>query len=288
MVAERGPCRKARFGRIFAPGEQRRRMTDTSVFAPGLFAGRHILITGGATGIGFGIAEELGRLGARVTIASRDTARLDAAVTRLHAAGIDAKARQLNIRDNAAVEAIFADLASADDLPDALVNNAGGQFSAPALETSASGFRAILDLNLQGTWQMCRAYGAALVAAKKPGRIVNIVFAHCGAMPDFAAAAAARAGMVNLTRTLALEWGRHSILVNAIGPGTIATEALGQYENAEEWRRAVAKQPVPRLGTPRDVALAAAYLLSPAGDFVTGTLLRVDGGETLLARDAES
>lgn len=263
-------------------------MTDTSVFAPGLFAGRHVLVTGGGSGIGFGIAEELGRLGARITLAARDAARLDAAVARLRAQGIDAARRPLNIRDNAAVEALFAELAAAGDLPDALVNNAGGQFAAPALETSANGFRAILDLNLQGSWQMCRAYAAALVAAKKPGRIVNIVFAHCGAMPDFAAAAAARAGMVNLTRTLALEWGRHGILVNAIGPGTVETEALGQYQNAEDWRRAVAKQPVPRLGTPRDVALAAAYLLSPAGDFVTGTLLRVDGGETLLARDAES
>lgn len=154
MVAECGPCRKACFGRIFASGEQRRRMTGTSVFAPGLFAGRHILITGGATGIGFGIAEELGRLGARVTIASRDTARLEAAVARLGAAGIVAAWRQLNIRDNAAVETLFAELAAAGDLPDALVNNAGGQFAAPALETSANGFRAILDLNLQGSWQM--------------------------------------------------------------------------------------------------------------------------------------
>ena len=261
-------------------------MTDASVFAPGLFAGRHVLITGGATGIGFGIARELGRLGARITIASRDAAKLDAAMARLRDAGIDAERRVVNIRDAAAVEALFAALAGSGDLPDALVNNAGGQFSAPALETSANGFRAVIDLNLQGTWQMCRAYGAALVAARKPGRIVNIVFAHTGAMPDFAPAAAARAGIVNLTRTLALEWGRHGILVNAVGPGTVETEALAGYDNAEDWRRAVGKQPVPRFGTPRDVALAVAYLLSPAGDFVTGTLLRVDGGETLLARDA--
>ncbi len=260
-------------------------MTDTAVFAPGLFAGKHVLVTGGATGIGFGIAMELGRLGARITIAARHAERLAAAVERLHAAGIDAAWRQVNIRAAEEVDALIARLAGAGNLPDALINNAGGQFSAPALETSANGFRAVVDLNLQGTWQMCRAYAAALVAARKPGRIVNIVFAHVGAMPDFAPAAAARAAVVNLTKTLALEWGRHGILVNAIGPGTIETDALGRYENAEDWRRDLAKQPVPRFGTPRDVALAVAYLLSPAGNFVTGSLLRIDGGESLLARD---
>ena len=261
-------------------------MTELSVFAPGLFAGRHVLITGGATGIGFGIARELGGLGARITIASRDAAKLDDAVARLRAQGIDAGRQILNIRDPAAIAALFAARAAAGDLPDALVNNAGGQFSAPALETSANGFRAILDLNLQGGFQMCRAYAEALVAQKRKGRIVNIVFAHTGAMPEFAAAAAARAAMVNLTKTLALEWGRHGILVNAIGPGTVETEALAQYENLESWRSDLSHQPVPRFGTPRDVALACAYLLSPAGDFITGTLLRVDGGESLLARDA--
>lgn len=256
----------------------------TNVFAPNLFAGRHVLVTGGATGIGFAIAEELGRLGARITIASRKEDKLKGAAGRLRGAGVDADGRTLNIRDASEVEAFFAGLAATRGLPDALVNNAGGQFSAPALETSANGFRTITDLNLQGPWQMCSAFAKALIAAKKPGRIVNIVFAHTGAMPDFAPAAAARAAMVNLTRTLALEWGRHGILVNAIGPGTIETEALAQYANKDEWARDLGLQPVPRFGTPRDVALAAAYLLSPAGDFVTGTMLRVDGGESLLIR----
>lgn len=255
----------------------------TEVFAPNLFAGRHVLITGGATGIGFAIAEELGRLGARITIASRKEEHLKDATGRLRAAGIDADWRRVNIRETAEVDALFHD-PSPRGLPDALINNAGGQFSAPALETSANGFRTITDLNLQGPWQMCSAFAKALIAAGKPGRIVNIVFAHTGAMPDFAPAAAARAAMVNLTRTLALEWGRHGILVNAIGPGTIETEALAQYANKEEWARDLGLQPVPRFGTPRDVALAAAYLLSPAGDFVTGTMLRVDGGESLLIR----
>jgi NAD(P)-dependent dehydrogenase (short-subunit alcohol dehydrogenase family) len=261
-------------------------MTDSAVFAPGIFAGQHILITGGATGIGFGIAMELGRLGARITIASRKADRLAAAVDNLRAAGIDAAWHAVNIRDAGDVETLFREVAAARGLPDALVNNAGGQFAAPAIETSANGFRAIVDLNLQGPWQMCSAYAAALIAAKRAGRIVNIAFSHAGAMPDFAPAAAARAAMVNLTKTLALEWGRHGILVNAVGPGTIETAALAQYADLEAWRSDLSHQPVPRFGTPRDVALAVAYLLSPAGDFITGTVLRVDGGESLLARDS--
>ena len=259
----------------------------TEVFAPNLFARRHVLITGGATGIGFAIAEELGRLGARITIASRKEERLKDATKRLRAGGIDADWRQVNIREAAEAESLFADLGAARGLPDALINNAGGQFSAPALETSANGFRTIVDLNLQGPWQMCSAFARALIAANKPGRIVNIVFAHTGAMPDFAPAAASRAAMVNLTRTLALEWGKHGILVNAIGPGTIETDALAQYANKEDWARDLKLQPVPRFGTPRDVALAAAYLLSPAGNFVTGTMVRVDGGESLLVRGSD-
>jgi NAD(P)-dependent dehydrogenase (short-subunit alcohol dehydrogenase family) len=255
----------------------------TDVFAPNLFADRHALVTGGSTGIGFAIAEELGRLGARITIASRNADRLAAACEKLRAAGIEASWRKLNVREPGEVDSLFRDL-SERGLPDALINNAGGQFSAPALETSANGFRAVVDLNLQGTFQMCRAYAQGLIAEARPGRIVNIAFAHTGAMPDFAPAAAARAAIINLTKTLALEWGRHRILVNAIGPGTIETEALAQYANKEDWQRDLGLQPVPRFGTPRDVALAAAYLLSPAGDFVTGTLLRVDGGESLLVR----
>src|ERR1044071_9582932 len=127
----------------------------TDVFAANLFAGRHVLITGGATGIGFAIAEELGRLGARITIASRKEEKLKDATDRLRATGIDADWRKLNIRDAAEVEAFFTDLAAARGLPDALINNAGGQFSAPALDTSANGFRTIVELNLQGPWQMC-------------------------------------------------------------------------------------------------------------------------------------
>lgn len=262
-------------------------MTESAVFAPGLFAGRHVLITGGGTGLGFAIATELGNLGARVTLASRNVETLKSATARLRAAGINAAHIRVDIRDADSVAALFADLAkdTGADMrgsPDYLVNNAGGQFTAPSLDISPNGFRAVTDLNLQGTWQMSQAFAKATIAAKRPGRILNIVFGHTGPMPGFAHAAAARAAVVNLTKTLALEWGRHGILVNAIGPGTMETEALTGYADVDAWREDAKRQPVPRLGLPRDVALAAAYLLSPAGDYVTGTVLVVDGGESLL------
>jgi peroxisomal trans-2-enoyl-CoA reductase len=257
-------------------------MSEAAVFAPGLFVGRHVLITGGATGLGYAMAELLGGLGAKVTIASRNLDTLKDAAARLTQIGIDAGHCRVDIRDTESVAALFADLAAGRGLPDHLVNNAGGQFSAAALDITPNGFRAVTDLNLQGTWQMSQSFAKAAIAARRPGRIVNIVFAHTGPMAGFAHAAAARAGVVNLTRTLALEWGRNGILVNAVGAGTMETEALARYADADAWREAAKRQPVPRLGQPRDLALAVAYLLSPAGDYVTGTLLTLDGGESLL------
>jgi NAD(P)-dependent dehydrogenase (short-subunit alcohol dehydrogenase family) len=179
------------------------------------------------------------------------------------------------------VKTLFDWLARERGLPDFLINNAGGQFAAAALDISANGFRAVTELNLQGTWQMCRAF--AKHAAGRGGRVVNIVFSDIEGAPRFAHAAAARAAVVNLTKTLAMEWARQGILVNAVGPGTIETEALGQYK-PEDFTRDAAGLPVPRLGTPREVALAVTYLCSPAGDYITGTVLVVDGGAALTSR----
>lgn len=256
-------------------------MNEAPVFAPGLFTGRHVLITGGGTGIGFGIAREFAQLGARVTIAARTEAKLQAAADELRKLGADAAWHAINIRDEAQVETLFDWLARERGVPDFLVNNAGGQFAAAALDISANGFRAVTDLNLQGTWQMCRAF--AKHAAGRGGRIVNIVFSDIEGAPRFAHAAAARAAVVNLTKTLAMEWARQGILINAVGPGTIETEGIRQYTD-QDFTRDVGGLPVPRLGTPREVALAVAYLCSPAGDYVTGTVLVVDGGAALTSR----
>lgn len=134
-------------------------MPSSDIFAPGLFAGRRALVTGGGTGIGFAIARELGRLGAAVTIAARDLARLEKAAVSLRAHGIDTEARALNIRKDDEVVALFESLQQAGRLPDILINNAGGQFAADPLAITPNGFRAVVDLNLQGTWHVTRLRG---------------------------------------------------------------------------------------------------------------------------------
>lgn len=258
---------------------------DAAVFAPGILAGRHALVTGGGTGIGLAIARELGKLGARVTIAARTAERLRSAAEWLVAEGIDAVWRPVNIRQEDEVEALYDSVVAERGLPDILVNNAGGQFGAKALDISPNGFRAVMDLNVQGTWHMCRTQARRLMEAGRPGRIINIVFCDTKGMPYFAHAAAARAAVVNLTMTLAMEWGRHGILVNAVGPGPIKTPAIAQYTGAMASDLRLGKLPVPRMGTPRECALAVAFLCSAAGDYITGAMIPVDGGSALIGRD---
>tara|TARA_Y100001960_G_C14762225_1_gene874795 strand:- start:1782 stop:2564 length:783 start_codon:yes stop_codon:yes gene_type:complete len=255
-----------------------------TIFREDLMTGSHALITGGGTGIGYGCAEELGRLGAKVTLAARRPDVLEAAARRLRDQGIDAAWYELNIRDEEAVSAIFRLIIEERGLPDHLVNNAGGQFAAKADEISANGFRAVMDLNVQGTWQMSSYFASAHREAGAPGRIVNMVFAHIDAMEHFAHAAAARAAVVNLTKTLALEWSEHGILVNAVGPGPVMTEGIAQYDEAESGATHIDTLPVPRWGTPQDIGWLVTYLLSPAGDWITGSFIPIDGGAQLVGR----
>jgi len=253
-------------------------LNEQPIFAPNLLAGKLALVTGGGTGIGFATARELGSLGARIVIAARDFERLEKAVVELRAEGIEAHAHAVNIRDENQVAALFDAVVDQHALPDILVNNAGGQFEAPAVEISANGFRAVVDLNLNGTWHMCSAFGRRLLEAGKPGDIVNIAIVVNNGAPGYAHAAAARAGVINLTKTLAREWGRSGIRINAISGGTIDTPGLEQYDRAS-LDAAIAKLPINRAGTAREMALAVVYLVSPAGAYTTGSTLDVDGGE---------
>jgi NAD(P)-dependent dehydrogenase (short-subunit alcohol dehydrogenase family) len=251
-----------------------------SIFRDGLFRNQLALVSGGGTGIGLATARLLGRLGAKVILAARTEDRLVQAAEALQGEGVEASAIPLNIRDDAQVERVFERVVEEHGLPDVLVNNAGGQFVAPSLEISANGFRAVVDLNLNGTWYMSRAYGSRLIAAGRAGRIVNIVLCQESGMPGMAHAGAARAGVANLTKTLAYEWGPHGITVNAIAPGTIDTEALAQY-GVEAMEKYVSVLPIARMGTPHEVAELVAYLCSPACSYITGALVPLDGGEHL-------
>jgi len=266
-------------------------MSDTQVFAPDLFAGKKVLITGGGTGIGFTIAHEFGALGAEVIIAARDVERLEKAVAELEAEGIKALAHYVNIRKEDDVAALFDWLKSTHGLPNILVNNAGGQFAAPALDLSPNGFRAVVDLNLSGTWLMSQAYARHLVEADRGGKIINIVIVFQNGTPGMVHGGAARAGVVSLTKGLAVAWSRYGITVNAIAPGEIDTPGHAQYDRKAlnagvegyiSGAKLVKNAPVPRLGTAREVALSVAFLASPAGDYFTGAVLTMDGGERLM------
>jgi peroxisomal trans-2-enoyl-CoA reductase len=251
-----------------------------TIFAAGLLVGHTALVTGGATGIGFAIAEQLGMLGASVVIASRNAERLAAASISLTNAGVEAKWQSVDIRNETQVAALFDILADRGRLPDILVNSAGGQFAAPALRISPNGFRAVIDLNLAGTWHMSSAFAARRIAQGGGGRVINIVLSIAGGSPGYAHAGAARAGVINLTKTLAIEWAPHGLTVNAVAPGTIRTSGLAQYD-PDAITAAIDALPIKRMGEPAEVAQAVAFLASPAGDYITGTVLFVDGGKQL-------
>lgn len=258
-----------------------RRDTDVNdVFAPALFRNRRVLVTGGGTGIGFAIAKLFGSLGAEILIASRTESSLQKATAELVDAGASASWCQLNIRNDSEVKNLFSRLLANKKLPDIVVNNAGGQFSANALDISANGFRAVVDLNLNGTWHVSREFARSMIDAGKPGRIINIVLSIENGSPGYAHAASARAGVINLTKTLAVEFAPYGFTVNAVAPGIIRTNGLTQYD-ADLLAKSVSFQPIKRMGTPIEVAQLVAFLASPAGDYITGQTLFLDGGKQL-------
>lgn len=267
--------------------------SDAAVFAPGLLAGRTALVTGGGSGIGLAIAEELGRLGARVILAARTFERLTEAAEHLQTLGVAAEAQTVNIRREEEVAALFDWAGERHGTVDILVNNAGGQFAAAPLDISPNGFRAVVDLNLNGTWHMSKAFVQQFIrtadgrGGERDGRIVNIVLSLFSGLPHMAHAAAARAGVVNLTKSLAVAWSRHGIRINAVAPGIIDTPALAQYD-ADRLERELQRLPNKRMGSAREIALAVAYLVSPAAGYVTGTTLIVDGGKHLMGAPGEA
>lgn len=256
-------------------------MRASAIFRADLLSGMVVAVTGGGSGIGLEITRECAALGAKVAIGARTLERLEAAAEPLRADGAEIYCAAVDIRDQEAVQGWVDGVHEHFGQIDVLVNNAGGQFPSPAEDIRPKGWRAVIDLNLNGTWYMSQAVGRHMIA-RGEGQIINIVANMWRGFPGMAHTGAARAGVVNLTKTLAMEWAKHGVRVNAVAPGLIRSTGLDKY--APEIRAAfeteIPKQiPMRRLGVVEDIAWAVAYLASPAGAYITGETVCVDGGQ---------
>jgi citronellol/citronellal dehydrogenase len=253
-----------------------------SIFRPGLFEGQVILVTGGGSGIGRCIAHELASLGATPVLAGRREEPLEQVVSEIVQVGGQADALVLNIREQEAVDAAVAGLVEKHGRLDGVVNNAGGQFPVPAGDLKPKGWMAVVDTNLNGTWWVSQAaYRHAL--GRHGGAIVNMVADVWGGAPGMVHTGAARAGVINMTITLAAEWARDGVRVNAVAPGPILSGGLAKYPEAIQ-RQAldeVCVTPPARFGTESEVSAAVVFLLSPAAAYVSGDTLKVDGATSV-------
>jgi NAD(P)-dependent dehydrogenase (short-subunit alcohol dehydrogenase family) len=248
------------------------------------FEGRVAIVTGGATGIGFAIAKELARLGGRVVIASRKEENLKAAVEQI---GEKASYHVLDVRDAEAVEAMAESVASEHGTIDILVNNAAGNFIVQSDQLSTNGWNSVIGIVLNGTFYSTSAVGKRMIAAKG-GTILNIIanYAWTGA-PGVVHSASAKAGVLAMTRTLAVEWARHGIRVNAMAPGPVHTPGAAERLFPDPSVHDAIRKTVPlrRFATLEEVANAAMYLLSDYASYVTGEALVIDGGQWLGGAD---
>jgi citronellol/citronellal dehydrogenase len=245
-----------------------------SPLAPDANAGKVALVTGGGTGIGRATAVELARTGAKIVVCGRRAEPLEAVQAEL---GEDCLAVPTDVRESEQVAALVDLALERFGRIDVLVNNAGGQFLAPAEEISLKGWRAVHRLAVDAVWDLTRTVAERSMIPNKDGVVAFIGFSPRRGMAEMAHAAAARAAIENLAGSLALEWSEHGIRTVCVALGNIATEGLGGYgpERVAEWEREV---PLGRLGTPEEAAALIAFLASPGGGYVTGTTVVMDGG----------
>lgn len=254
--------------------------TGASALVPGTFEGETVVVTGGGTGLGKAIAIEFARLGANLAIWSRGEEHRAAGVAAVEAVGARAVACECDIRRPESVAAAFDAVSEVFGLPDVLVNNAAGNFPVPAEELSPNGWRAVVDIVLNGTFHCSREFGRRHIAAGTPGSILNIgaAYAWTGG-PGFVHSAAAKAGVKNLTESLAVEWAPYGIRVNCLVPGLMPHDDEVEAIRAvpERGRNEAARAPAGRVGSPRELGWAATFLASPYAAYVSGHTMVVDG-----------
>jgi NAD(P)-dependent dehydrogenase (short-subunit alcohol dehydrogenase family) len=246
------------------------------------FAGRHVFVAGGSSGINLGIAEGFAAQGAKVAICSRSTERIEGALEQLRRHGGECFGQAADVRDPAAIASALEQAHARFGPIDVLVSGAAGNFVAPALGMSPNGFRTVIDIDLIGSFNVLRSAHAFL---RKPGAsVINISAAQSyKPTPYQAHVCAAKAGIDMLTRVLAMEWGPEGIRLNSIVPGPIDdTEGIRRLAPTDEARRKMlAHVPLGRMGRKQDIANMAMVLSSELGAFVTGAVIPVDGGVSL-------
>jgi NAD(P)-dependent dehydrogenase (short-subunit alcohol dehydrogenase family) len=256
-------------------------MNITSLFSKDLFKNKTVFVTGGGSGINLGIAKNFAALGANIAICGRTQLKLDDAAAELGALGAKVCATVADVRDMAALEAAFAKSETELGPMNVLVAGAAGNFICPAEQLSANGFKTVIDIDLIGAFNASRAAFAQLKQTKG-----SIIYISAGqAFMPYAYqlhVGAAKAGIDNMMKNLALEWGRHGIRCNSIAPGPIeGTEGMRKLSSPEATKQLVNSIPLRRMGTVDDIGQAAVFLASPLASYISGTLLVVDGGQNL-------
>jgi NAD(P)-dependent dehydrogenase (short-subunit alcohol dehydrogenase family) len=253
------------------------------IFRDGLFTGRHVFVTGGSSGINLRIAEAFGKAGAKVSILARKQEKIDSALALLKGQGTTAQGFSADVREYAAMDGAMKQAVAAFGPLDVLVCGAAGNFPAPAMAMSSNGFKAVLDIDVLGTFNACRA---AFEKFRTPGAsVINISAPQASVpYPMQAHVCAAKAGVDMLTRTLAMEWGGAGVRVNSISPGPIdETEGMTRLAGDAETKAKVEQRvPLQRFGTKDDIANVALFLASEAASYVTGSVYSCDGGMQLI------
>lgn len=251
------------------------------LFASAPAAARHVaIVTGGGTGIGRAIVRSLAACGARLAICGRRPDPLREVAAELQARGAECLAKTCDIREPAQIAEFVAAVLARYGRIDSLINNAGGQRPYPASHLPLEHFEKVIRNNLVGTFSMTQAVARAAMIPQRGGNIVNIIAQIYRGFPGMSHTGAARAGVDNLTKSLAVEWSPSRIRVNAVAPGIIRSSGTDRYP---ESLVAAAQKAIPwkRLGTPEEVAHLVTFLCTPAADFITGSTYYIDGGQAL-------
>jgi NAD(P)-dependent dehydrogenase (short-subunit alcohol dehydrogenase family) len=251
------------------------------MFIPTLLENQVAIVTGGGTGIGLAIAKRLGELGAKVAIGSRNSENLETGSAELRHAGLDPLCFQVDVRNPEQVDEMVRRVVRHYGRIDVLINNAAGNFICRAEELSPNGWSAVIGIVLNGTFYCSRAVGRHMIARGGGGSIVSILanYVWTGS-PGTVHSAAAKAGVMSMTQTLAVEWAPHRIRVNAVAPGAVESPGAAKqlWSTPDAVRRITERIPLKRWAQPVEIADAVAFLLSPSTGFITGEILTIDGG----------